>query len=123
MSSSILELGGANLPPNCCLLCAGAPIDETKDDHPMYPFIVAVGMDVNWGESVYICWLCAGIIADLVDRPSAEKFAAVLRGAKLQKKHNEKLVKVNEELRQVVRGMLDGAEVTEKAKELMADGK
>lgn len=123
MGAVNLELvGGATKPPATCMFCATNPVDEMKENKPPLPFIEAVGMDINWGETPYICWTCAGLIADLVDRPDAEKIKAVLRGAKLQKGHNEKLVKENEELRGLMKGLLEGAEVTERAKELMSNG-
>lgn len=118
MGSALLRLGPATNPPGDCFICSCRPVDEKGE---LYEFVYVEGMDINWGETPYICWDCAGIIADLIGRPEAEKIKAVLRGAKLQKKHNGKLVKENEELRAAVTGLLEGAEMTEKAKELMAN--
>lgn len=106
-------------PPGCCLLCASNPVDETKAEKPLLPFIHVPGLDVNWGDSVYICWNCAGVMADLLGRPAEEKVKAVLRGAKLQKKANEKLVKEVEELRSVVAALIAGEDAIEKAKEVL----
>lgn len=120
MGAVNLELvGGASLPPATCMFCATNPRDE--NDRGL-PFVEAVGMDINWGETPYICWTCAGIIADLVDRPSKDKVDAVFRGAKLQKKENTRVRAVNDELKSIVQGLMDGKDVSKKAKELMEDG-
>lgn len=117
MGAVTLELvAGAALPPQTCMFCATNPRDQ--HGKPL-PFVTAVGMDINWGETPYICSTCCGIICDLVDRPDVEKVKAVLRGAKLQKKHNKKLSEENEELRKSLKAVLDGEEATEKAKELL----
>lgn len=117
MGSVNLELvEGAALPPQTCMFCATNPRDERGKS---LPFVTAVGMDINWGETPYICATCCGIISDLTDRPDGEKVKAVLRGAKLQKKHNKKLTEENEELRKGLKAVLDGKEATEKAKELV----
>lgn len=119
MGSALLRLGPASLPPGDCFICSSRPVDEKGDPRE---FVYPEGMDINWGEVPYICWDCCGIIADLIGRPDAEKIKAVLRGAKLQKKHNGKLLAENKELREAVQGLINGSEDLEKAKELMANG-
>jgi hypothetical protein len=56
--------------PATCLLCHNSPVDETREDRRPLPAIFAPGLDVNWGESVYICAGCVGLMADLMDRPA-----------------------------------------------------
>lgn len=117
MGAVNLELvGGPSKPPATCMFCASNPRDDEGNSLPM---VEAVGMDINWGETPYICWTCCGLIADLVDRPESAKVEAVFRGAKLQKKHNEKLVKQNDELRKVTEGLVEGKDMMDKAKELL----
>lgn len=118
MGSALLRLGPASLPPGDCFICSSRPVDEHGEP---YEFVYPEGMDINWGETPYICRDCCGIIADLIGRPDEEKIKAAVRGARLQKKHNEKLVDQNEELTKLMKGLLEGADVTERAKELMAD--
>jgi hypothetical protein len=118
MGSAILRLGPASNPPGDCFICSCRPVDEEGE---LREFIYPEGMDINWGETPYICWDCAGIMADLIGRPDAEKIKAVLRGARLQKKHNTKLLAENEELRTSLQALLDGREASEKAKELMSN--
>ena len=55
--------------PNACAICAGNPIDE---DGSQRPAIFAEGVDIDWGNSLYICLDCANIIASLVHRPDGE---------------------------------------------------
>ena len=118
MGSALLKLGPATMPPGDCFICSCKPVDE--EGRPR-EFVYPEGMDINWGEVPYICWDCAGIIADLVGRPDAEKIRAVVRGARLQKKHNVKLGAENEELRAAVTALLEGRDASEKAKEMMAN--
>lgn len=121
MGSSLLRLGPATMPPGSCFICSTSPVDEDDENHPIMPFIYPEGMDINWGETPYICMTCVGIMADLIGRPETKKVDAVLRGVKMQKKHNEKLVAENKELRSLMEGLLAGQDVRKKAQELMAD--
>jgi hypothetical protein len=121
-NGSIVLTEHVTQPPGCCLLCAGNPVDETKEDHPLLPFIHVPGLDVNWGDSVYICWNCASVMADLLGRPDSEKVKAILRGAKLQKKANGKLVKEVDELKKLLASVIAGETATEKAKEVLDAG-
>lgn len=52
--------------PGTCLICGGTP----TEDGEILPSVHAEGLDVNWGDSVYFCYECSGMIADLIDRPS-----------------------------------------------------
>lgn len=51
--------------PNCCTLCGSTPTDN---DGQLKPAIFASGVDVDWGNAVYICWECGEIISDLMGR-------------------------------------------------------
>jgi hypothetical protein len=63
---------GMALTPNACVLCANNPVDETTGEQQEHIF--APGVDVNWGDSVYICNSCGQIIADLLGRSTVEGF-------------------------------------------------
>jgi hypothetical protein len=58
---------------NDCLLCNCRPVNEDSREREVLPMIHHVGGDVNWGEQVNICMVCAGVIADLLDRPDKDK--------------------------------------------------
>lgn len=108
-----------NMPlnPGRCLICACTPLDETKENRPPLPAVHAEGIDVNWGDAVYICWTCAGVVADLVGRPSEDTVRTVVRGARLQKKENEKVRARNEEVEGLLRSMVEGDEARTAARE------
>lgn len=63
---------GMPLIPHSCVLCANNPIDEATGKQQ--EAIFAPGVDVNWGDSVYICKSCAEIIADLMGRTTKAGF-------------------------------------------------
>lgn len=65
---------GMPLQPNVCLTCGGTP---TNDDGTPKKAIFAEGVDVDWGNSVYICWECSELIADLVGRATRSGFDAL----------------------------------------------
>lgn len=118
MGAVNLELvDGAALPPHTCMFCACNPKGEHGET---LPFVTAVGMDINWGETPYICATCCGIIADLIDRPARDKVEKVLKGARAQKKHNTELVGINEQLRLSLEGVIAGETAVEDAKELLS---
>lgn len=81
---------GMKLTPQACVLCANNPVDEITGEQQYAIF--APGVDVNWGNSVYICMSCANIIADLIDRSTQEGFDKL-------KKENEELTEELEELK------------------------
>lgn len=82
MSVANLEVvRGMKLPPNHCVLCSNNPADEITGEQ--LQAIFAPGVDVNWGDSVYICWGCTEIIADLAGRVTVEGFD------KLNKKYQD----------------------------------
>lgn len=62
---------GMPLQPNVCLTCGATP---TNDDGTYKQAVFAEGIDVNWGDSVYICWECSELIADLVGRATRRGF-------------------------------------------------
>jgi hypothetical protein len=63
---------GMELTPQACVLCANNPIDEATGQQQ--EAIFAPGVDVNWGDSVYICKSCGEIIADLLGRTTKKGF-------------------------------------------------
>lgn len=73
-----------------CIICNCYPRDETKENHVYLPMFHAVGVDVNWGEDCNICQICAGVMADMMGRVSAEKHdKLVTKHATLKADHEE----------------------------------
>lgn len=82
---------GMPLQPNTCLTCGCNP---TNPDGSQMEAVFAEGVDVDWGNSVYICMECANLIADLVSRVPREfsdKTEAELDD--LRREHSELLEK------------------------------
>lgn len=91
--------------PGHCTLCHGTPTD--MDGHPL-PSIHVPGLDVNWGESVYICLECAGVIADLIERVDEEEHRALQKEYQQISKEYAKVrrayAKVSKRLKAIVAG-------------------
>lgn len=106
--------------PGCCTLCGCAPVDETTADRKPLPAIHVVGADVNWGDHIYICWVCVGLMADMADRPSEEKVQKVISQAKFQKKRADKAEKKYDALKTRVDQILAGKKAVKAVKEEVA---
>jgi hypothetical protein len=105
---------GMELQPNTCLLCSNNPVDEMTGDQKKAIF--AGGVDVDWGNSVYICWECGHLIADLVGRSTKEGFDKVVAEKdELQAQYNELLEKYEEE-HELVEKIRAGNEAIKKVK-------
>ena len=72
---------------------------------------VALGIDINWGESLMICQSCIGHLADLIERPSAVEVEKVRKQAVFQKKRADKAEKKMEEQQ----GLIDKIKAGSKA--------
>lgn len=56
---------GMPLQPYTCLTCGQGPTDN---DGNVQKVIFAEGVDIDWGNSVYICYECGELMADLMGR-------------------------------------------------------
>lgn len=73
-----------------CIICNCYPRDETQEAHVYLPMFHAVGVDVNWGEDCNICQICAGVMADMMERRSQEEYITLAeRHSKLLSEHAE----------------------------------
>jgi NAD(P)H-nitrite reductase large subunit len=61
---------GMEQQPNCCTICGCNPTEEGKAKKAIF----ASGVDVDWGNALYICMECAELIADLIDREPRRSF-------------------------------------------------
>jgi len=91
--------------PATCLFCGCTPTDE--NGQPL-PAVTDSTIDVNWGDSVYVCWTCAGLIADLIDRPDASLVEQMKGRVKFEKARADKataeLAKAKKRLDAIVQG-------------------
>lgn len=107
MIASLELVKGMELTPQACVLCANNPVDEVTGEQQEHIF--APGVDVNWGDSVYICNSCGQIIADLLGRVTTVGF--------------DKLKGENEELKEELEGLKVEHEKAKKLLERVADGR
>jgi len=105
---------GMELNPNECVLCANNPLDEITGKQQ--EAIFAPGVDVNWGNSVYICMSCAQIIADLIGRVPVEGFDNLkAKFDALDEEHTE-LVEQHAKARKLLERVADGKRATREVK-------
>jgi hypothetical protein len=88
------------LPPYTCVCCGGGPTDNDGNQREC---IFAEGVDIDWGNSVYICWDCTQLIADLAGRTTKEGFDRLQSAfEELQGEHEQLLSQFTEQ-----EGLLD----------------
>jgi len=101
------------LSPYTCLLCSTNPVDD--DGNPKKS-IFAEGVDVDWGNSVYICEECGDLIVDLMGRSTKEGFDRVTaQRDDLREKYNALLTDY-EEQQELVDKIREGSEAIKKVK-------
>jgi len=61
--------------PYHCIHCGNNPSDTHGNQMKA---IFSEGVDVDWGNSVYTCWECAELIADLIDREPRSSYDRVV---------------------------------------------
>lgn len=59
---SLVLVTGMPLEPHACVVCARGPRDN---DGNIRENVFAEAVDINWGDSVYVCPECAGLMANL----------------------------------------------------------
>lgn len=97
---------GMELIPQACVLCANNPVDEITGEQQEHIF--APGVDVNWGDSVYICNSCGHIIADLLGRTTVEGFDRLEAENEGLKKAYAKLEEKHEKAKAFIERIKDG---------------
>lgn len=101
-----------SLPPGHCGICRKTPMDARGNPEP----VIKTGVDVNWGEELYICNDCAtviGILAELEDMDVVAKIRADLAQAE---KAVEDLTEERDTLQARIDRMIDGAKARREAK-------
>lgn len=103
--------------PGCCAFCAQNPMDE--DNTPL-PAIQVVGVDFDWGNTVYVCSTCCGLIADLMGRVTTEDHEKLQEQYKFTKKRLKAEVKKSGEILRVAKTVAAGDKNRAELKELIA---
>lgn len=106
---------GMELTPQSCVLCSNNPVHEVTGEQQKAIF--APGVDVNWGDSVYICWSCAHIIADLLERVTVEGFDQLTTKYENLKVAHEELKANHERARALLDRIKDGKAAIQEARE------
>jgi hypothetical protein len=113
----IVEVLAMSEQPGTCFHCGGSP---TVDDEIQHPIIEFQGIDINWGDTPYLCAECVGILCDLVGRVTVREHGDVLAERDQLSKELETLQEEHQELNSRVSRMLDGAKAKREAKEAAA---
>lgn len=98
---SLVLVHGMPLVPHSCVSCGGGP-QTTEGEVKDCIFVEAV--DINWGDSVYICPTCVRVMAELYGFATPEDMEK-------KDKKIEELEEVQEQYKQLkkrVKRMLDG---------------
>lgn len=104
---ALVLVEGMPLEPHSCVSCGGGPRDA---DSNIMEVAFAEGVDINWGDSVYICASCARVIAELYGFRTPEDVEElnkeIERLKEVEKKHKK--------LEKRVKTMLEGARARKK---------
>ena len=89
--------------PGYCTLCGGCP----QDDEGPLP-VIDTHSEVNWGDNLYVCSECGGIIAGLLgyEMPEvvAEAKSALIAEKKAHQKTMAKLERLEDRVKTIVAG-------------------
>jgi hypothetical protein len=99
-----------------CIICNGAPVDETREDRRQLPMFHAVGVDVNWGEDCNICQVCAGIMADMLGRPDELKVKRLSKAHEDLSEKYEEMASTFEDYRGKVKNLIYGKKAQKELK-------
>lgn len=106
----LIMVTGMPLQPHSCVLCGKGPRDENGE---IRDNIFAEAIDVNWGDSIYICPECGHIIGGLYDMVTEDEVEELQRKADaldvLQEKHDA----LNNRVRKILDGGKARKEVVE----------
>lgn len=99
---ALVLVKGMPLEPHSCAACGGGPRDG---DGNIVEAVFAEAVDINWGDSLYICKTCSRVIAELWEFETPEEVE------KLKKRIEEleAIEEAHEVLKARVRKMLDGS--------------
>ena len=59
----VMDKKGMSLTPNACAACGSQPRDEETNE--VLPAAYASGVDIDWGGTLYICQICAGLLGEM----------------------------------------------------------
>lgn len=105
------KVTGMPLTPHACVACGQNPSDvEGNFDTALF----AEGVDVDWGNSVYLCSSCQNVIVELITGYTIEQVAELDDKLKSSRKEFNDEKKAHDKLKKRVKTMLKGARAKEK---------
>jgi hypothetical protein len=109
------RLNGMPEQPQCCVACGGNPADFEGNQRQA---LWAEGVDIDWGNMLYLCWDCGEIIADLVGRATRGGFDDLTKKYETLRETHAQLLLEHEELKETVDKILNGAAARRRLKEV-----
>lgn len=108
-----IKVPAMNLKPHRCSACGSTPRDDATGDN--LPAMFREGVDINWGDSLYICWTCARIISELYGAISPEKASDLQTQLEETRTELEETSTELSESRARIDRMLDGVKAKKEA--------
>jgi hypothetical protein len=103
--------------PNCCVVCGGNPVDfEGTQRQALW----AEGVDIDWGGSLYLCWECGEIVADLMGRATREGFDKLTQKYEALQEEHTALVEEHEEQQKEIDKIREGVAASRRIRERTA---
>ena len=110
----LVKVTGMPLQPNSCVCCGSNPHKE--DGSGPEEAIFAEGVDIDWGNSVYICKSCVNIMATLFDYITPEEKHKLEQKIKKFKEERDNYKEDRDVLQSRIDRMLDGKAAIKEAK-------
>jgi outer membrane murein-binding lipoprotein Lpp len=99
-----------------CTFCHGVPREDGVLEGGPLPGVTAQGVDVNWGDNLYICQDCIRVAGELIGMIPTVKAEKLEKQIDFRNKQVEKLQAQNEKLQAQMDAMLAGAQAAREAK-------
>lgn len=97
-----------------CAFCGCTPRDEEDN---LLPGVTAEGVDINWGDNLYMCQPCVKVAGQLIGMEEAEVVERMGKQLDFRNHQVEKLQAENEKLEKRIGKMLDGSREMKAARE------
>lgn len=110
---------GMPLPPGVCVGCGG---NKQGDDGEPMEAAFAEGVDINWGDSVFICQSCGAILAKLFGFVKPTQVKKAKREMKAMERERDAAIARAEAAEDRAQRMLDGKAAVKEQKEAKSSG-
>src|SRR4051812_29773187 len=97
----LILVEGMPLQPHNCVCCGKGPRDENGD---IRENVFAEAIDINWGDSVYICPECGIVIGGLYGMLREDEFEELTNRLEELEGIEEKYDQLNERVRRILEG-------------------